>query len=144
MVNKLSSSGGRLQCQCLCLSLSLCLCVCVSVCVCKWRYRSRFVPFVCANFNWASLIACFSECFSNSLPWRPQIQHPYLSVATTRQGWCSTFDCTPPLHSLCSVAGGVPSGSAHHSGGGQGVTQQPNHHGEARGAERTIFLCRSL
>ena len=29
MVNKLSSSGGRLKCQCLCLSV----CVCVSVCV---------------------------------------------------------------------------------------------------------------
>ena len=53
-------------------------------------------------------------------------------ILVYRQGWCSIVDGTPPLHSLCSAAGGVPSGSAHHSGSGQGFTQQPNHHGEAQ------------
>ena len=123
MVNKLSSSGGRLQCQCLCLSLSLSVSVCLCVCVCVSEDTDLGLSLLYVQiliehhslhvFPNASRIRCLEDLKSSILIYRLQPHAKDGAVLLTARHRYTAFaqlpvGCRPDQRITLVVARGLP------------------------------------
>ena len=121
MVNKLSSSGGRLQCQCLCLSLCVCVSVCLCVCVSEdtdLGLSLLYVQILIEHhslhvFPNASRIRCLEDLKSSILIYRLQPHAKDGAVLLTARHRYTAFaqlpvGCRPDQRITLVVARGLP------------------------------------